>query len=134
MALAKTNGTMSLPPSVQLGRNIRLGYHPIQRNPRGVSEGHDPRRNSKVELSTLKPNDRLLTSACIVYIYIICMYICVCPQVCMYISMCIYIYIIKYHTYTAHALTLILQRIATICAIPAAPACMQTTAMRCGFL
>lgn len=70
----------------------------------------------------------------VLYIYIICMYICVCPQVCMYISMCIYIYIIKYHTYTAHALTLILQRIATICAIPAAPACMQTTAMRCGFL
>ena len=47
---------------------------------------------------------------------------------------CIYIYITKYHTYTAHALTLILQPIATICAIPAAPACMQTTGMRCGFL
>lgn len=73
---------MSLPPSVQLGRNIRLGYHPIQRNPRGVSEGHDPRRNGKVELSTY-------------YIYIYYMYVC------MYIRMyiCIYIYITKYHTY-----------------------------------
>ena len=91
--IAKTNGTMSLPPSVQLGRNIRLGYHPIQRNPRGVSEGHDPRRNSKVELSTLKPNDRLLTSACIIYIYTyMCIYI-----IYKYVYKYVYLYIYIYH-------------------------------------